>query len=60
MRNSTKEEKELMLKVVQKQTGRKQPRRFLQKMFDMNCLYFVGYENRSKAWLKKEIDRYFE
>ena len=60
MRKSTKEERKLALEIVQKETGRKQPRRFLQKMFDMNCLYFVVYENKSKEWLKKEIDRYFE
>ena len=60
MRDSTKEEKQTALEIVQKATGRKMPRRFLFKMLDMVCLYFVGYENRSKSWLKQQIDEYFE
>lgn len=56
----TKEEKEMLLKIIQRNTGRRQPRRYLQKMFDMYCLYFLVFENRNKEWFKKEIDEFFE
>jgi len=59
MRESTEEEKEMALHIVQKGTGKKMPRRYLLKMLDLICLYFVGYENRSKNWVKQQIDDYF-
>lgn len=59
-RKSDKWEREQIIKLIQKETGKKQPRRYLLKMLDLICMYFVGYENRSKSWLKQEIDRYFE
>ncbi len=56
----TKEEQKTVLKFIQKATGKKQPRRYLFKMFDMCCLYFCIYEDRPKQFLKEYIDKYFE
>jgi len=60
MRKSTKNEKETALKIVQKRTKKKQPRRFLWNMFEMWCLYFGVVEDRSKNWMKEQIDNCFE
>ena len=46
-----------LLKYVQKGTHRRQPRRFLWRMFELAVIYFVFYEGWEIKEFQKEIFR---
>jgi len=46
-----------VLKYLQKKTGKKQPRRYLLRMFNLACLYFAQVDERDLKEVYSMIDR---